>query len=758
MARAMKDSGIAWIGEIPEEWGIKKLKYCSSFIQDKYDDTYGDLSYIGLENIVSWNGKHIETESQYDKSQSLVFHKNDILWGKLRPYLAKVYHCTEVGCCSGEFCVIRIDDEYDTRYFWNLLISSEFVATIDRSTYGTKMPRANADFIRNTYIPIPPVGEQKRIAQFLDNECARIDAVIEQTRASIEEYKKLKQAVITQAVTKGICPNRPMKDSGVEWIGEVPADWEVYRIANLYDERNESGNDDLPILTISINSGISDHEVDDEEQTRVFVRTEDRTKYKRVYPGDLAYNMMRAWQGAFGAVRVDGMISPAYVVAQPKSLSVLDSRYVEALLRTPSAIEEMHRYSHGITDFRLRLYWPEFKNIRICVPPIEEQNEIADYIDVESKRIDDVLFKKEQFINEFEIYKKVLIYEYVTGKKEVIRMRDYLHEIFLDSVKKVIEEMQSQGFTQKEILEKVEKNTEKALDSIIEKSSTYAVDFMKEHMFEIFFEWEANDAEFCARQDQKWGKCFAASRVMYESSIDAAIQYSNYVQDMSTSKDFSSKQFTYLSLQHLHGRACQEFLEIMTLLRNGFADGAYARCRSMYEICCIASFIREQGEPIAKQFYDQANSDYNARSYQWANTIKDANGKKVNSFGQIQKMCNMAQPWLDGYDMTCLLNHASPQGTFGRIANAKETNVISVGRSDYGIKIPAEHSALCLQWITALFLTLFPHTDSMSRAKAISKWSQVLREMYYSTHDVIFPKIAKAQEQNNVKGKEEETE
>ena len=274
--------------------------------------------------------------------------------------------------------------------------------------------------MNNIAFVLPSLDEQQQIASFLDAECARIDAVIEQTRASIEEYKKLKQAVITQAVTKGIRPNRPMKDSGVEWIGEVPADWEVYRIANLYDERNESGNDDLPILTISINSGISDHEVDDEEQARVFVRSEDRTKYKRVYPGDLAYNMMRAWQGAFGAVRVDGMISPAYVVAQPKSLSVLDSRYVEALLRTPSAIEEMHRFSHGITDFRLRLYWPEFKNIRICVPSIEEQKEIADFIDAKSKKIDDLLLQKDQFIQELSLYKQSLIYEYVTGKKEVI--------------------------------------------------------------------------------------------------------------------------------------------------------------------------------------------------------------------------------------------------------------------------------------------------------------------------------------------------
>ena len=158
----------------------------------------------------------------------------------------------------------------------------------------------------------------------------------------------------------------------------------------------------------------------DEDQARVFVRSEDKTKYKRVYPGDLAYNMMRAWQGAFGAVRVDGMVSPAYVVAKPKVSSMIDSRYMEALLRTPSAIEEMHRYSRGITDFRLRLYWPEFKNIRVCIPPYEEQTEIADYIDKQSIELDNLISAKEKLVEELESYKKSVIYEYVTGKKEVL--------------------------------------------------------------------------------------------------------------------------------------------------------------------------------------------------------------------------------------------------------------------------------------------------------------------------------------------------
>lgn len=284
---------------------------------------------------------------------------------------------------------------------------------------GAAQPFVKVKESLNKKIFLPELEKQKRIVSFLDSKCSYIDYILEQTRASIEEYKKLKQAVVTQSVTKGVHPNRQMKDSGIEWLGEIPDSWFVYRMANLYDERNENGQEYLPILTVSINTGISDHEVADDEQIRNFVRSEDRTKYKRVYVGDLAYNMMRAWQGAFGAVRVDGMVSPAYIVAKPKDEKIIDSRYMEALLRTPSAVEEMHRYSRGITDFRLRLYWPEFKNIKVCLPSYEEQREIADYIDAKTANIDNIIAEKEKLLVEMEKYKKAIIYEYVTGKKEV---------------------------------------------------------------------------------------------------------------------------------------------------------------------------------------------------------------------------------------------------------------------------------------------------------------------------------------------------
>lgn len=421
MSRQMIESGIEWIGEIPFGWKVIPQKYVmhkKKTICEQYNGE--DIISLSMQGVhvrdLDAGGKMPTTFNgyQYVEPEDLLLCLFDI---DVTPRCVGVVH--DAGLTSPAYSRFIVHDGYFNRYYDYLLrfIDDEKILVHLAKNLRSSLTETDFGMIKTI---IPPLREQHMIVDYLDQQCSHIDSVLEQTRTSIEEYKKLKQAVVSQAVTKGVRGNRAMKDSEVEWLGNIPADWNVYRIANLYDERSESGLEELPILTVSINTGVSDYEIADEDRDRVFVRSEDRTKYKRVYPGDLAYNMMRAWQGAFGAVRVDGMVSPAYVVAKPKKNVELDSRYMEALLRTSEATEEMHRYSRGIVDFRLRLYWPEFKNIRICLPSIEEQIEIADYIDEKVVAIDALITKKEAFAVELENYKKSMIYEYVTGKKEVL--------------------------------------------------------------------------------------------------------------------------------------------------------------------------------------------------------------------------------------------------------------------------------------------------------------------------------------------------
>ncbi len=185
------------------------------------------------------------------------------------------------------------------------------------------------------------------------------------------------------------------KDSGAGWLGAVPAHWDCLRLAVLFREVSEPGNDELPILSVSIHDGVSDKELDDEAERKVS-RSDDRSKYKAVAPGDLTYNMMRAWQGGFGTVAVRGMVSPAYVVARPTARFF--TSHVEMLLRTPMAVSEMKRYSRGITDFRLRLYWDDFKCLRIALPPYAEQVSIANFLERETAKIDALIAEQEKLI------------------------------------------------------------------------------------------------------------------------------------------------------------------------------------------------------------------------------------------------------------------------------------------------------------------------------------------------------------------------
>lgn len=186
------------------------------------------------------------------------------------------------------------------------------------------------------------------------------------------------------------------KKTGIDWLGEVPAHWQCMRLGAIFREVSEPGNDELPILSVSIHDGVSDKELDEGESDRKVTRSDDRSKYKAVAPGDLTYNMMRAWQGGFGTVSVHGMVSPAYVVARPKA--EFATSIVEMLLRTPNAVSEMKRYSRGVTDFRLRLYWDDFKAIQIALPPTEEQKNINMFLDHEAAKSDALIAEQEKLI------------------------------------------------------------------------------------------------------------------------------------------------------------------------------------------------------------------------------------------------------------------------------------------------------------------------------------------------------------------------
>ncbi|WP_271950731.1 restriction endonuclease subunit S, partial [Ruegeria faecimaris] len=224
-------------------------------------------------------------------------------------------------------------------------------------------------------------------------------------------------SLINRAVTKGLNPDAPMKDSGVDWIGEIPAHWEVLRNAALFEESKKSGTADLPVLSVSIHHGVSREELSEEENLRSAIKIADRTSYVEVLPGYIAYNMMRAWQGGIGAVYTHGMVSPAYVVAKPRG--PINAEYFELLYRTDRFIGQMDQNSKGITDFRKRLYWEEFKTLLTLVPSPKEQNEIAAFCGTIVSACKDAVEATEREISTLKEFKQTLIANAVTGKIKI---------------------------------------------------------------------------------------------------------------------------------------------------------------------------------------------------------------------------------------------------------------------------------------------------------------------------------------------------
>lgn len=227
-----KDSGVEWIGNIPDHWECVRLKFAAELSGRKVEPNDKE-KYVGLENVQSNNGKYIATEDVTPEGISNSFSCGDVLFGKLRPYLAKSWLADFSGICSSEFLVLT-SKKVDARFLNYFTLTEEFIKQVDSSTYGSKMPRANWDFVGLLDVPVPP-NESKQIAAFLDHETAKIDALIEKQQRLIELLKEKRQAVISHAVTRGLNPNAPLKDSGVEWLGEVPAHWVVTRAKFLFD-------------------------------------------------------------------------------------------------------------------------------------------------------------------------------------------------------------------------------------------------------------------------------------------------------------------------------------------------------------------------------------------------------------------------------------------------------------------------------------------------------------------------------------------
>jgi type I restriction enzyme S subunit len=434
-----KDSGIEWLGDIPRHWGTSKLRHMFSFDkgltitkENLLDEgvpcvNYGEVhSKYGFEVDPVINPLKCVSEKYLSSSQNALLSLGDFVFADTSEDIEGSGNFTQLIREGAVFAgyhtiIVRPNEKKSSRFYAYLFDSQEFRTQIRHSVKGVKVFSVTQAILRRGNIWLPTLNEQQKIANFLDHETAKTDTLIEKQQQLIKLLKEKRQAVISHAVTKGLNPNAPMRDSGVEWLGEVPEHWEVKRINLLFCESSIRASTevelDYPVLSVSIHHGISDKELNSEELDRKIQRSEDKTLYKVVHENYLAYNMMRAWQGGFGASTLSGLVSPAYVVCKPRTL--LNSFYFELVLRTLNAVTELKRYSRGITDFRLRLYWDEFRNVRIPVPPSDEIDNILQAISKTNFTYDNLVIVAVRQVELLQERRTALISAAVTGKIDV---------------------------------------------------------------------------------------------------------------------------------------------------------------------------------------------------------------------------------------------------------------------------------------------------------------------------------------------------
>ena len=433
MSREMKDSGIAWIGEIPKGWNVVKFYRICSIITDfvasgsfkslRANVPYLDFpDYAMLVRTIDLSGKGRASEKVYISKHSYDFLKNSNLFGGeiILPNIGAVgdvyivpllYEKMSLAPNSIMFRTISYD-----KYWYYYFFSKAGKQAIFDICQSTAQPKFNKTDLRNIKVCVPSLLEQQQIADYLDRKCGEIDELVALQEKMIEELKAYKQSVITKAVTKGLNPNAPMKDSGIAWIGEIPEHWEVCFIKQVMRNKSIKGFPNEKVLSLYRDFGVVLKDSRDDNHN---VTSEDTSSYKLVEIGDFVINKMKAWQGSMAVSDYRGIISPAYYICNFIGLNI-NKKYIHYLLRNETYKVEYMRLSSGLRVGQWDLNIDDFLRIKMILPSLLEQQQIADYLDKKCAEIDELVAVKQQKIETLKEYKKSLIYEYVTGKKEVI--------------------------------------------------------------------------------------------------------------------------------------------------------------------------------------------------------------------------------------------------------------------------------------------------------------------------------------------------
>ena len=416
--RAMKDSGVDWIGEIPIQWQLvptkrvfKGKKQIAGANSEMYERLALTMNGVVKRNKDDNEGLQPEQFDSYQilESNELVFKLIDLQ--NIRT--SRVGLSPYTGIVSPAYIILtNTKSDNCFYYYW-------YFDMYNRCVFN----RMGGDGVRSALnlkdvleIPIPMISdaEQQRIAEFLDRKCAEVDEMIALQELIIEELKAYKQSVITEAVTKGLNPAAPMRDSGIEWIGQIPEHWTTIRIKYLLGERKERSEygKEEP-LSMSQKYGL----IPTKEMDTIPNMASSFEGAKIVYSEDLVFNKLKAHLGVFATSKYNGLVSPDYAVYFGLGRALMP--FMEYMFKTPQYISEFRKTATGVGSGLTRLYTSDLFSMPFPLPSIDEQGVIVTYIKEKCADIDSLIQTKLSKIDSLKEYKKSIIYEYVTGKREV---------------------------------------------------------------------------------------------------------------------------------------------------------------------------------------------------------------------------------------------------------------------------------------------------------------------------------------------------
>ena len=397
----LKDSGIEYLGHVPKNWKLASAKFFVSIANGSDPKTDGEVPVYG-----SGKGSFRTCGESKEGPAVLLGRKGTV---DIPQYIEGKYWNVDTAFD------VKAKSGYVLRFFYYLSTCFDY----KRYSTQTALPSMTQTNYNSMRIIVPDISEQEDIISYLDDCCSKIDAIIDEAKASIEEYKELKQAVIYEAVTKGLDKTVDMKIYN-DWFDKCPSNWEYKQIRYLYelrDERNFKPLSEVNLISLYTDQGVIQH-ADIEKTSGNKAVTADG--YKKVYPEDIVVNIILCWMGAMGRSEYEGVTSPAYDVYKPIGCSKVCSRYYHYLFRTDRFSKKCYTVGRGIMMMRWRTYSSQFRAIKVPVPPYNEQIEIANYLDKRISNMEELINAKQSLIEDLEAYKKSLIYEVVTGKRKVV--------------------------------------------------------------------------------------------------------------------------------------------------------------------------------------------------------------------------------------------------------------------------------------------------------------------------------------------------